>query len=145
MSDGLRLAVIFIAAVNPAAVLAAWAPSQRERGRRRWRWWGSRWRWRWCWPRRLARTARSTLDIAPETFRIAAGLVMLTAGAYAIARARVAAAAFEDGWKAGVSPLGLPLLLSPAVAVAALSYGADEGAAKTFRARRCPRLQWRQR
>lgn len=136
MSDSLRLAVVFLAAVNPAAVaLAAWAPSR---------------------PRARAAEAGVTglavaaalvlaaalganslldaLDIAPETFRIAAGMVMLTAGAYAVARARVAAAAFEDGWKGGISPLGLPLLLGPAVAVAALSYGADEGAAKTFAA-----------
>ena len=76
----------------------------------------------------LADRLLAALDIAPETFRIAAGIVMLAAGAYAVARARVAAAPFEDGWRGGVSLLAVPLLLGPAVLVAAISYGADEGA-----------------
>ncbi|MCC6386285.1 MAG: hypothetical protein IT302_02755 [Dehalococcoidia bacterium] len=130
MSDWLRLAFVFLAAVNPAAVaLSSWAP------------------WR---PRArpletagvgfglalagvalaamLADRLLAALDIAPETFRIAAGIVMLAAGAYAVARARVAAASFEDGWRGGIAPLAVPLLFGPAALVAAISYGADEGA-----------------
>lgn len=130
MSDWLRLAFVFLAAVNPAAVaLAAWAPS-RPRGRAletagvgvgvAMAGVGAM--------ALLADRLLAALDVAPETFRIAAGIVMLAAGAYAVARARVAAAPFEDGWRGGVSPLAVPLLLGPAVLVAAISYGADEGA-----------------
>ncbi|MFN8507519.1 MAG: MarC family protein [Dehalococcoidia bacterium] len=136
MSDWVRLAFVFLAAVNPAAVaLSSWAPWRpRER------------------PKEtacvgfivatagvvlaaiLADRLLAALDIAPETFRIAAGLVMLAAGGYAVVRAKVAAAPFEDGWRGGISPLAVPLLLGPAVLVAAISYGADEGAATAITA-----------
>ena len=88
MSDWLRLAFVFLAAVNPAAVaLASWAPP-RPRGRAletagvgvavAMAGVGAM--------ALLADRLLAALDVAPETFRIAAGIVMLAAGAYAVAR-----------------------------------------------------------
>ena len=81
-----------------------------------------------------AETWLEALDVAPETFRLAAGLVMVVAGGYAVWRGRVAAGAGEGGWLAGISPLGVPLLASPAGLVAAISHGADDGEGKTLAA-----------
>jgi len=72
------------------------------------------------------------LDIAPETFRIAAGIVMLIVGANAIWGGTVASEPAPDGWQAGVFPIGLPLLAGPASLIAAVSYAVDEGEAKTL-------------
>ncbi len=72
------------------------------------------------------------LDIAPETFRIAAGIVMLIVGANAVWRGTLVSEPAPDGWRAGVFPLGLPLLAGPASLIAAVSYGVDKGEAKTL-------------
>ncbi|MGE5596241.1 MAG: MarC family protein [Hyphomicrobiales bacterium] len=135
MTEYLRLLVVFFAAVNPAAVVLA-ASGVREGP-----------------ARAFVRTAAlglavaavlyvvavlvadsllDFLDVAPETFRIAAGIVMATAGVFAVWRARVASGPGEGDWRDGVFPLGIPLLAGPSGLIAALSYGADEGAAKAF-------------
>ena len=67
------------------------------------------------------------LDIAPETFRIAAAIVMLTVGIYAVWRARVGAAVGSGSLADGVFPLGIPLLAGPAVLAAVISISADDG------------------
>ncbi|MEX0783102.1 MAG: MarC family protein [Dehalococcoidia bacterium] len=72
------------------------------------------------------------LDIAPETFRIAAGIVMAASGVFAIWRMGLADDGALPGIGAGVFPLGVPLLASAAGLVAALSYGVDHGSGRTF-------------
>jgi multiple antibiotic resistance protein len=137
MSDELRLIVAFIVAVNPPAVaLALRAALPRER-------------WGWAAPLAVGvalalacylaavLTAGDFMDflqVAPESFRMAAGLVMLVAGAYAVWRGRVAAAAGDGRWTTGIFPAGIPLLAGPAALAAAISYGQDEGAGGTFAA-----------
>jgi small neutral amino acid transporter SnatA (MarC family) len=72
------------------------------------------------------------LDIAPETFRIAAGIVMAASGVFAIWRMGFADDGALPGIGAGVFPLGVPLLASAAGLMAALSYGVDHGSGRTF-------------
>lgn len=131
MTGFLQLIVIFIAAVNPAAVALSAAGQPR-----------------------VARTAAlgcaiavalvviaaagadrflDAFDIEPETFRIGAGVVLLANGVVVLVRARPAAFAPEGAWwQQAISPLAFPVLFGPAVAAAALSYGADDGPAKTI-------------
>ncbi len=130
MSDALRVLTAFFAVVNPASVaLVAGAirfPDERTR---------------------RAAIAIATvfagglaalaavaadaildgLEIEPETFRIAAGAVMATAGVYAALRPGALTPAGQGSRADGLFPLGIPTLLSPAMLVAAMSYGADEG------------------
>ena len=74
------------------------------------------------------------LAIAPETFRIAAGVVMAASGVFAIWRMGFADDGALPGIGAGVFPLAVPLLATAAGLMAAISYGADHGAARTFTA-----------
>ena len=79
------------------------------------------------------------LDIAPETFRLAAAIVLAAVGMFAVWRGRVAAAP-GDGWQAGIFPAGIPLLAGPAGLAAALSLSADNGAGVSFAAAIAPVL-----
>lgn len=137
MSDFARLLVIFLAAVNPAAVALAvqdrFATGATSPPAAKTVLIGA--------GAALALLATAVLaadplldflDVAPETFRIAAGIVMATTGVFAAWRARVAAAPLEGDWRDGVFPLALPLLAGPAGLVAAMSYGLDEGRGLTF-------------
>lgn len=136
MTEYLRLLVVFFAALNPAAI-ALGAAVAREASARR------------SWPLVAVAAAIAAalyglaagfaedmidfLEVEPETFRIAAGTVMLVVGAYAAWRARVAATMTDaPGWQAALFPLALPLLVGPAGVVAAISYGVDEGGGRTF-------------
>ena len=74
------------------------------------------------------------LAIAPESFRVAAGIVMATFGVYAVVFARVPAARGDGTGRDALFPLGLPLLFGPPAMVAAVSYGADDGPGKTIAA-----------
>lgn len=137
MSDFARLLVTFLAAVNPAAVALAAQDRFATTSTRP----------------VVAKTALAGagvaallfaiavlaadplldfLNVAPETFRIAAGIVMATAGVFAVWRARVASAAMEGDWRDAIFPLGLPLLAGPAGLITAMSYALDEGRAVTF-------------
>jgi small neutral amino acid transporter SnatA (MarC family) len=140
MTEYLRLVLVFFAAVNPAAVaLAAAAATAAAPALRR--------------PAARAAAAviglvvavglfggatlaaeplLDALDIAPETFRIAAGIVMAIVGAYAVWRASVGCEPASDSWEAGVFPFGLPLLAGPASLIAAVSYAVDRGEGKTL-------------
>lgn len=139
MSDYLRLLLIFAVVINPLAVRLAFEP----------------------WRERLAAkdlpvvaltgaivagvvlaaaaavatNLLDALDVAPETFRIAAGIVMVTSGILAVWRGRAGAtivAGEAEGRQAGIFPLGLPLLAGPAGIVAAMTYGIDDGEAKAW-------------
>ena len=127
MRDALRLVLLFLAAINPAAVALS-IPELSPPARRR------------AVGVALvvaaliylaaalgAEAFLDALDIAPETFRIAAGIAMAPAGVYAIFRARVASEASGDSWRAGIFPLAIPLLVSPAALAAAISVGVDDG------------------
>ena len=72
------------------------------------------------------------LDIAPETFRIAAGIVMFASGAGAQLRGDLPPAASDGGRADALFPLAIPMLITPALIVAALSYGVDRGAGTTI-------------
>jgi len=136
MNDFWRLFLTMLAAVNPpAAALAAW-PLLRAM------------------PSRDRATALAiagalmfalailgavfaedlldALDIAPESFRIAAGVVLIATGTHAVWRGRVAMAPGDPNWRAGISPLGISTLASPALIMAALSHGADDSAGQVI-------------
>lgn len=138
MTDYLQLVVAFFAAINPAGVAATFAHAVR-RGN----------------PGTLAGRERQAaailglavagvcyvvlaatadrlldgLDIAPETFRIAAGTVMAVAGAFAMLKLGLAQEGAMPGVLAGLFPLALPLLASAAGLMAMVSYSVDEGRA----------------
>ncbi|MFN0146454.1 MAG: MarC family protein [Dehalococcoidia bacterium] len=137
MSDFGQLLVAFFAVVNPAAVLLA-ARSVRRDGT----------------PigppigagaallavaliAVLAVTGERILDglaVAPESFRVAAGIVFAASGMSMVWLGRHGHAAGDGTWRDAISPLGLPLLFGPATLVAAVSYGADEGPGRTIAA-----------
>lgn len=69
------------------------------------------------------------LDISPETWRIAAGLVVVLAGAWVIVFPQRTAEPELPGRWAALVPVLFPYLLTPEVLVAVWSLGADEPAA----------------
>ena len=143
MTEYLQLLVAFFAAINPAAVAATFAQSVR-RGN----------------PGTLTGPERrnavvlglavaaviyvvlilaadsilDALDLAPETFRVAAGTAMAAAGVFAIWRIGFAQEGAMPGVLAGLFPLALPLLASAAGLMAAVSYSVDDGTGKTLAA-----------
>jgi small neutral amino acid transporter SnatA (MarC family) len=136
MSDFLRLFLIFVCAVNPPAVVLALRRT-REGG---------------AVDRRNfaagiavalatfggiiagADSILDALDLAPESFRIAAGIIMLTPGLFAVWRGRVAAASLEGRLGDALFPIAVPLIAGPASLAASLSYGADYNFAQVFAA-----------
>jgi small neutral amino acid transporter SnatA (MarC family) len=137
LNEYLRLLAAFFAAVNPAAVaMALAAPKDDGRDARK------------PWTMGFLGAGVATvlffaavlvasplldwLQIEPETFRIAAGIVMAVSGAYTIWFGRWGRHTDDVGRLAPVFPLGLPLLAGPAGLMAALSYSVDEGAGQTF-------------
>lgn len=77
----------------------------------------------------LAAGADSMLDwlsSSPEAFRIGAGGVLAVSGVSAMVRPRPEEPSLA-GAAAGVVPVAFPLLVTPAWAVLAISYGADRG------------------
>ena len=140
MNEFLRLVVVFVAAINPAAVALAMAmPAKSTRSVK------SAMARRWQVPAIGAGLAAvlyaaavfgaepllDWLQIEPESFRVAAGVVMATVGVYTVWSGRLGDYAQGAGAQAGLFPLGLPLLAGPAGLIAALSYSVDKGAGKT--------------
>lgn len=138
MSDFLRLLVIFIAAVNPPAVALAMADKGGDADARP----------AWQVPLiggcvaaallvlavLVSESLLDWLQIAPESFRVAAGIVMAVAGLAVIWRGRWSDGGHNAGIEAAIFPLALPLLAGPAALVAAISYGVDEGRGETIAA-----------
>lgn len=134
MTDFLRLLVVFLAAVNPAGFALVAGGLTPERGR-------------W-----LALAAGGVLtgmlvlaavfgaerlldflEVAPESFRLAAGVVLMVVGVqvlWGLAPRPVAGA----GLAAGLFPVAIPLLASPATLAAAVSHSVDDGEAVTLAA-----------
>ena len=131
MSDFLRVLVFALAAVNPALVAEVssdWVHSTASRDRLR-----------------AAALAFAVglgvcalaalfggrvldgLSISPESFRIAAGIVMAPFGLVAMIRRWPMAEEINPGWKAAIAPFGLGLLAGPPSIAAAVVYANDEG------------------
>jgi multiple antibiotic resistance protein len=123
MSDYFELLLIFIAAVNPPAVVLALERRDAKAAALG----GAVAAVLVLLAALLGEDLLAALDIEPESFRIAAAIVMAISGCAALLRLRTAAPA-PAGWQAGIFPLAVPLLGGPAVLVAAVSYGVDEGA-----------------
>jgi len=136
MNDFLRLVVIFFAAVNPAAVAASVLRLEHAGD--------DRLRVRLpvaaaviaaavfalaCWS---APHLLDWLDIAPESFRVAAGIVMATMGVIVIVFGAITTDTDRIGLGGAAFPLAVPLLAGPAGLMAAVSYSADDGFGKAF-------------
>jgi small neutral amino acid transporter SnatA (MarC family) len=67
------------------------------------------------------------LQITPETFRIAAGIVVILAAAYVLVVPRPAAEPVPGGWWAALWPVCFPLLAGPEVMALAVATGSREG------------------
>jgi multiple antibiotic resistance protein len=128
VSDALRVLLVFLAAVNPAATALGARGLAVVTGPR---------------SRQLAAASAGAvmvllivlavladaildaLAVEPETFRIAAGIVLAISGM--AAAIRLAPSERGNGtWQDAVFPFAIPLLCGPATLMAALSYGADE-------------------
>ena len=141
MTDFLRLAVIFIAAVNPAWAALVYTrlhnPGHEP-----------------SWQTRAVPVAIGTaiaaamlvaaalladplldaLDIQPETFRVAAGIVMAGMGVVTVIGRRPLEVDTPAAWTNGVYPLAVPLFAGPAALVAAVIYSLDEGLGRALAA-----------
>jgi small neutral amino acid transporter SnatA (MarC family) len=67
------------------------------------------------------------LDVSEPSFRIAAGLVAVLAGAADLFRRPPAAEPALGGWGAALVPVAIPVVARPALLVLALGAGADRG------------------
>lgn len=74
------------------------------------------------------------LEVTPETFRLAAGIVMAVAAMVVLARPRPAEEPEAKGALAALWPVAYPRLLRAEVVALALTTGAKEGAAATVAA-----------
>jgi small neutral amino acid transporter SnatA (MarC family) len=68
----------------------------------------------------------AALDVSPESFRLAAGLVLSVEGARTLVWPRPGAEPELSGLGAAVVPVAFPLLLQPGVVVLALAAGGDD-------------------
>ena len=66
------------------------------------------------------------LDVSPESFRLAAGLVLAVEGARALVWPRPAAEPELPGLRAALVPVAFPLLLQPGVVVLVLAAGGED-------------------
>ncbi|MBM3694633.1 MAG: hypothetical protein FJW79_01655 [Actinobacteria bacterium] len=73
-----------------------------------------------------------SLQITPETFRIAAGFTAVVAAGVVLAVPRPADEPVPRRWRAALWPVAFPLLLGPEVLVVAVASGAREGVAATL-------------
>ena len=128
MSDFGVVLIAFVAAVNPAGALATMTPARPTLSARL--------------PIAVAALAigagllvvaalvegplLDALDLEPETFRISAGTIMVTAGAYALLIGPLAYP-IEEGWRGALFPFAFPLLAGPASLAAAVAYADDPG------------------
>jgi small neutral amino acid transporter SnatA (MarC family) len=72
------------------------------------------------------------LEITPETFRIAAGLVLAIAGLRTVVWPRPAEEPALEGRRSALWPVAFPRVFSPEVAALALTAGSIEGVAPTI-------------
>lgn len=72
------------------------------------------------------------LEVSPETFRLAAGIVITVAAMVLLARPRPATEPEASGAKAALWPVAYPRLLSAEVVALALTTGTKEGVVATL-------------
>lgn len=72
------------------------------------------------------------LDISPETWRIAAGIVVIGAGLWVMVFPQRRSEAALPGYWAGVVPIFFPVLLAPELYVLLKSTGVDAGSGVTL-------------
>ena len=72
-----------------------------------------------------------SLEITPETFRLAAGFTLTLAALYVLARPRPPEEPVPEGRLAAVWPVAFPRLLGPEVLALSLTTGNQEGVAAT--------------
>jgi small neutral amino acid transporter SnatA (MarC family) len=70
------------------------------------------------------------LDVSPESFRLAAALVLALEGARAVVVPRPATEPELPGLASALVPVAFPLLLQPGVVMLALAAGADDDAVR---------------
>ena len=75
----------------------------------------------------LARSLLSALEISPETFRIAAGLVLVIIAAWMLFVPVPADEPIPDGAGAALWPVAYPRVISPETIALALTTGASDG------------------
>ncbi len=80
----------------------------------------------------VSRPLLDWLQISPETFRLAAGLVFILVGAWWVVLPHPAREPELPGLGAALVPITFPLLINPALFVAVISTGADESAVTTI-------------
>ena len=73
----------------------------------------------------LGGAALDALDVSPESFRLAAGLVLAVEGARALVWPQPAREPELPGLGAALIPVAFPILLQPGVVVLALAAGGD--------------------
>jgi small neutral amino acid transporter SnatA (MarC family) len=77
------------------------------------------------------------LEVSPETFRLAAGLVLAVEGAWTLLRPRPGPEPVLPGRLAALVPVAFPLLLTPGLVALALAAGADMGPGRAAGAIAC--------
>jgi small neutral amino acid transporter SnatA (MarC family) len=108
-SDGrMRPAAVVVGAAVSLAVIAALA------------WWSA--------------PILDALEITPETFRIAAGLVAVLAGAWGFVVALPATEPPLGGWRDGLWPIAYPRILAPEVLLLAMAGATQNGVGATIAA-----------
>ncbi|MFQ5947326.1 MAG: hypothetical protein ACE5KX_00515 [Acidimicrobiia bacterium] len=128
------LLVTFLGAMNPARLRLA-LPEDRGSGRARWDVLGAG--SLLLFGVGVALVAVSSrlleaLDISPETFRIAAGIVLGASGLWALVQPPPSAELVATGWRAALVPVAFPLLLSPEFAVLMITAGSLESDGATL-------------
>lgn len=71
------------------------------------------------------------IEVTPETFRIAAGLVAILAGGWAFAVPTPSTEPAVGGWRDGLWPIAFPRILAPEVLMLSLAGATQNGVATT--------------
>jgi small neutral amino acid transporter SnatA (MarC family) len=71
------------------------------------------------------------IEVTPETFRIAAGLVVVAAGIRTVLRPDPGGEPELPGWRAALWPVAFPRVVSPEAVALAITAGSIEGAGAT--------------
>ncbi len=77
------------------------------------------------------------LDVSPETFRLAAGLVLAVEGSWVLVHPRPGPEPVLSNRFAALVPVAFPLLLTPGLIVLCLAAGVDNGVGQTTGALLC--------